>query len=70
MKTNSYLLKQIELWSEKYDFRFNFQGKNNNGFFIEKNDIELLSGGGFESINQTLAYAVEYIEKINNTRKP
>jgi len=66
------LLDEIEKYSEKYTFSFQFWGKGNNNVYIEKNDVELTSSGGFETIEEVLKFALGYIYKINrvpNTKR-
>lgn len=59
------LLDEIEKYSEKYTFSFQFWGKGNNNVYIEKQDAELTSSGGFETIEDALKFALGYIYKIN-----
>lgn len=63
------LLDEIEKYSEKYTFSFQFWGKGNNNVYIEKNDVELTSSGGFETIEEVLKFALGYIYKINRVPK-
>ena len=59
------LLQEIEKYSEKYTFSFQFWGKGNNNVYIEKDCVELTSSGGYETIEDVLKFALEYIYKIN-----
>lgn len=61
------LLNEIEEWAETYDFSFQFWGKYNNNVFIYKNNVELFSSGGHESIDEVLKSALNYVRKINAT---
>jgi len=58
-------LKEIEKYSSKYQFSFQFWGDGNNNVFIMKDDIDLYSSGGFLSIQEALMDALQYIYKIN-----
>ena len=61
------LLKEIELFSVKYQFSFQFWGDGNNNVFISKDDVELYSSGGWLNIEDALTDAVKYIYRINRT---
>ena len=59
------LIREIENYSDKYQFSFQFWGDGNNNVFIMKDDIDLYSSGGFSSIQEVLIDALQYIYKIN-----
>jgi len=59
------LIQEIEYYSDKYQFSFQFWGDGNNNVFIMKDDIDLYSSGGFSSIQEALIDALHYIYKIN-----
>jgi hypothetical protein len=59
------LIQEIEYYSDKYQFSFQFWGDGNNNVFIMKDDIDLYSSGGFLSIQEALMDALQYIYKIN-----
>ena len=64
MKAKS-LLAEIERYSKKYQFSFQFWGAGNNNVFIAKNDVELYSSGGYLLIEDALIAALLYVYKIN-----
>ena len=59
------LMQEIEKWSAKYQFSFQFWGKDNMNVFISKDDVELTSFGGRDSIEEIIKDALEYINRIN-----
>jgi hypothetical protein len=59
------LIQEIDNYSDKYQFSFQFWGDGNNNVFIMKDDIDLYSSGGFSSIQEVLIDALQYIYKIN-----
>jgi len=59
------LLKEIEKWSEHYDFSFQFWGKGQNNVYIERDGVELQSFGGEETIEDILKIALDWIKKVN-----
>lgn len=59
------LLEEIEKYSSKYQFSFQFWGDGNNNVFIMKDDVDLYSSGGFLSIEGVIMDALQYIYKIN-----
>lgn len=69
MNIKHILLSEIEKWSEKYQFSFQFWGEGNNNLYIYKDDVELHSTGGWLTIEDALISALEYIYRINRTPK-
>lgn len=59
------LLKEIEGYSDKYEFTFQFWGAGNNNVYITKDGTDLADFGGFESIETVLIKTLEYLYKIN-----
>lgn len=59
------LLREIEIWSSKYEFSFQFWGEGNNNVFINKDSIELASFGGELSIEDILIRTLEWVKKEN-----
>lgn len=59
------LLGEIEKWSGKYQFSFQFWGEDNNNVFINKDHVEITSMGGRESIQEILADTLEWIYRVN-----
>jgi hypothetical protein len=65
MSKLEYLVVEIEKWSEQYDLSFQFWGAGNNNLYISKDNVELYDTGGYESIEDVLEEAVDWIEKHN-----
>jgi len=61
------LMQEIEKWSEKYQFSFQFWGAGNNNCFLYKDEVEISSFGGDESIEDILKRTLSYIYRINRT---
>jgi len=59
------LLTKIEFWSFQYDFSFQFWGVDNNNAYIYRDDVELASYGGFETVKEMLERVLEFCEKAN-----
>lgn len=62
------LLEEIEKWSQKYDINFQFWSGNNT-FYIEKNDVDLHSEGGFQKPKECVVRCLNYLYIINKTPK-
>ncbi len=60
------LLQEIEKWSGKYKFSFQFWPDQNN-VYISKDGVDLTSFGGYSTIKGVLVKALEYIYRINRT---
>jgi CRISPR/Cas system CMR-associated protein Cmr3 (group 5 of RAMP superfamily) len=58
------LLTQIEFWSQRYEFSFQFWGDINN-VYINKDDVEIMSTGGHVSIMELLIEVIVWCEKAN-----
>lgn len=63
------LMQEIEKWSEKYDFSFQFWGKDYNNIYISKDQIDLYDTGGYETVEDVLKVALEWVYKVNRTPK-
>lgn len=63
------VLNEIENWTPKYEFSFQFWGEGNNNVFIDKDDVEIHSTGGYETPLDAMIAALEYIYKINPKAK-
>ena len=59
------LLSKIEFWTHRYEFSFQFWGAGKNTVFIERNDVEIHSIGGSESLKELLEETVAWCEKSN-----
>ncbi len=62
-------IARLEKWTDKYQISFQFWGKGNNNVFIEKDDVELFSTGGKETILEVLSEAVDWIHRVNNVKE-
>lgn len=60
------LLEEIIKWSKKYDFNLQIWD-GNNSCYIEKDDVEIHSIGGYESVEELLADVLEWIYRVNRT---
>ena len=63
------LIKEIEKFSEKYQFSFHFWGTGSNNVIIRKNYVELYSTGGWLSPVDAIIDALNYIYRINRVPK-
>lgn len=61
-------LQEIGKWKQKYDLSFQFW-KNNCSVFINasSSDVELFSIGGFETEEEVLIEAFNWIYRVNRT---
>jgi hypothetical protein len=64
MLKKAILLSEIESYSNKYNFSFQFWGAGNNNVFIEKDNVEIYSSGGFETPDECMGKALLFIYKI------
>lgn len=60
------LLSRIEKYSQRYNISFQFWGDGNNNCFINKDDVEIHSSGGHDTIKEALSYTLEYLDRINS----
>lgn len=58
-------IEQLEKWSQKYEFNFQFWGKSKNNVFIYKNDVEIFCSGDNQTVEDAINKAIEFINKIN-----
>lgn len=61
------LLKEIERFSNTYQFSFQFWGNGNNNVSIMKNDVDLYDSGGWLNAEDAMIDALRYIYRINRT---
>ena len=59
------LLKEIEKYSDKYQFSFQFWGNGDNNVYIAKDYVNLFDTGGYLTIEDVIIAALHYIYKIN-----
>lgn len=62
-------LAKIEFWAERYQFSFQFWGKDNNNCFIYRDHVELKSMGGCGSAEEILNIVIAWCEKANPRKK-
>lgn len=63
------LLAKIEFWTIQYDFSFQFWGKNNNNVYISRDEVEVASMGGEETVKEILERTLAWCEKSNPRKK-
>jgi len=61
------LMARIQFWTTVYEFSFQFWGENNNNVFICKDDVEVASFGGEDTIAAILTTTLLWCEKVNPT---
>ena len=59
------LFKEIQKWSDKYEFSFQFWGADMNTVYIMKDQVELTSFGGCRTMNEVIILALNYVRRIN-----
>jgi hypothetical protein len=57
------LSKKIEFWSNRYEFSFQFWGKNNCNVFISRQGVEIASFGGRDDIKEIFEDTISWCEK-------
>lgn len=62
------LMKEIEKWSEKYDFTFQFW-KNNNTVYIEVDLVDLFESGNHNTPKEAIESALKWIYSKNRVPK-
>lgn len=66
MIMNNKILQELEKWSQKYEISFQFWPEQKN-VFISKDGVELTSFGGYNTIEDVIFKALNYVYKINKT---
>ena len=61
------LISEIEKYSEKYEFSFQFWGPGNNNVFIAKDYVNMYDIGGLPTIEEALTAALRWVYKVNRT---
>lgn len=61
------LIKEIERWSQKYDFSFQFWGEGYNNVYISKDDVDLYDTGGYETVEEVIKVTLNWIYRVNRT---
>lgn len=62
---NGISLNRVEFWAYQYDFSFQFWGPGQNNVFINRDDVEIHSSGGFDTVMEMFDYVIEWCEKAN-----
>lgn len=62
-------LKALSEYMGKYSISFQFWGDGNNNAFVEKDNIELYSGGGFDTPLEVVTNVLEYLDRINRKER-
>lgn len=63
-------MQRIAEYAGKYYISIQFWGQGNYNIFIEKDNIDLLSAGGFDTPNEAIDTVLNYLDKINSKTKP
>lgn len=63
------LIVKLESYAGAYEFSFQFWGEGNNNVFIEKDQIEVASFGGEESIHDILQLTYDWLKKHKATKE-
>ena len=66
------LLEEIEKWSEKYNFSFQFWHKNNSVYISKDSfhgEVDLYSTGGYDTPLEVIVRALLWVYKVNETKK-
>lgn len=59
------LLTEIEKYTDRYEFNFQFWGADNNNVFISKGGIEMAHFGGEATIEDVLARTLNWLYRVN-----
>lgn len=61
------LIKEIERWSQKYEFSFQFWGPDKHACYISKDGVEMASYGGTETVKEIVIWALHTVYEWNRT---
>jgi hypothetical protein len=56
---------KIQFWTRRYEFSFQFWGDGQNNVYINKDDVEIASFGGEDSIQDILCMTIGWCELHN-----
>lgn len=59
------LLEEILKYAGKYHFSFQFWGEGNNNAYIDKEDVEIYSCGGYDTPEECMSHVLDFIYRIN-----
>lgn len=59
--------ERLKKWSKIYDFNFQFWD-GSNSVFITKHDVDIYNTGGYATIDEVIAAAVNWCEKVNKSK--
>ncbi len=62
MKT---LLSELQKFSTKYEFNFQFWGGGANNVFIYKDDVEIYNSGDNDTVEEAIINALEFCYRVN-----
>jgi hypothetical protein len=65
MNNIEHLFKRIKKYSDRYQFTFQFWGEGNNNVFIDKDDVDIYNTGGYDTPEEVMEAAIEFLDKIN-----
>lgn len=57
------LVAKIDYWRQRYSFSFQIWSKDELNVYIHRDDAEIHSSGGFDSITDLFQYTVDWCEK-------
>jgi hypothetical protein len=62
------LLLEIQSYTPKYSFNFQFWGEGNMNVYIEKGGVPLQDFGGLDTVEELLTETIEYLKRIKATK--
>lgn len=66
---NNSIIYELKKWTSKYEITFQFWGPNNNNVHLMKDDVSLLETGSFDTPEECIKIALQYIYRINRVPK-
>lgn len=66
IKNRSFLFERLIEYSRKYEISFQMWPKQNT-IYIEKDGVELQSFGGYDTAEDVMTHALEYLNRINKS---
>lgn len=63
------LLSRIEWWSKQYEISFQVWGEGNNNVFVNHDDVDIYSSGGWETVEEMFNEVLKWCERSNPSKK-